>query len=80
MRDLLNDRQRQVLAALNEHQAEHGYPPSLRELGAMVGLYSPASVARHVTALETKGYIRRVPGQPRALQILPVPTDATRLP
>jgi repressor LexA len=47
-----------------------GYPPTVREIGAAVGLSSPASVQGHLTALETMGYIRRGSSKRRALEVV----------
>ena len=47
----------------------HGYPPSVREIGEAVGLVSPSSVAYQLKALERKGYLRRDPNRPRAVDV-----------
>ncbi len=49
---------------------EKGYPPSVREIGAAVGLNSSATVHSHLNSLEKKGFIRRDPTKPRAIEIL----------
>ena len=46
-----------------------GYPPSMREIGEAVGLTSPSSVAHQLTTLERKGYLRRDPNRPRAIEV-----------
>jgi len=56
-----------------------GYPPSIREMGEAVGLASSSSVAHQLRALEQKGFLRRDPNRPRALEVL-LPTDAATLP
>lgn len=56
---ILPDRQRRILAAIQEWVIRHGYPPSTRELGAAVGLRSASSVSRHLKSLEEKGFLRR---------------------
>ncbi|GAB47411.1 LexA repressor [Mobilicoccus pelagius NBRC 104925] len=53
-----------------------GYPPSLREIGEAVGLTSPSSVAHQLSALERKGYLRKDPNRPRALEIVAPPPGA----
>ena len=50
--------------------AEHGYPPSMREIGDAAGLGSLSSVKHQLTRLEQFGYLRRHPGRPRALEVL----------
>lgn len=70
-------RPRRVLAFLRDFTAEHGYPPSMAEVGAAVGLTSTSSVARQLGVLETRGYIKRDPGKPRAITILDHPSDTT---
>jgi SOS-response transcriptional repressor LexA len=55
----LTGRQEQVLALLRDHLHEHGYPPSLRTIGARLGIRSTNGVNDHLYALERKGFIRR---------------------
>ena len=68
-RDELTDRQRAILDMLHEHQAAHGYPPSVREIGEAVGLASPSSVHAQLATLEARGFLRRDPTKPRALEL-----------
>src|SRR6185312_9179444 len=49
---------------------ERGYPPSMREIGESVGLTSSSSVSHQLRALEQKGYLRRDPNRPRALEVI----------
>lgn len=72
-RPVLPRQQAAVLDAIRRTTLLRGYPPSIRELGAELGLYSTATVAYHLRALEDKGYIRRVAGQPRAIQVIDQP-------
>lgn len=65
----LTDRQRQVLEYIDENLRNKGYPPSVREIAQSLGLASPATVHNHLNTLETKGYIKRDPSKPRALEI-----------
>lgn len=67
--DELTDRQRAILEVLHEHQAAHGYPPSVREIGEAVGLASPSSVHAQLATLESRGFLRRDPTKPRALEL-----------
>jgi repressor LexA len=66
----LTPRQRGILQTIRDRVEEHGYPPTLREIGDAVGLTSPSSVAHQLKALETKGYLRRDPKRPRALEVV----------
>lgn len=66
----LTERQREVLDVIRDSVRAQGYPPSVREIAAAVGLSSPASVQNHLTALEGKGYIRRGVAKRRALEVL----------
>ena len=63
----LGERQREMLEFIDVMQRERGYPPSVREIGEKVDLKSPATVHRHLRALEADGWIRRDPARPRAL-------------
>ena len=65
----LTARQRKVLEFLHEEIATRGYPPSMREIGAAVGLTSTSSVAHQLRTLEALGYVKRDPNRPRALEI-----------
>ena len=67
--DGLTPRQRRILEVIRAALADHGYPPSIREMGLAVGLTSTSSVAHQLKALETKGYLRRDPKRPRALEV-----------
>jgi repressor LexA len=65
----LTARQRKVLVFLRDEIETRGYPPSMREIGAAVGLTSTSSVAHQLRALEAMGYVKRDPNRPRALEI-----------
>ncbi|MEU7766145.1 transcriptional repressor LexA [Nocardia sp. NPDC049190] len=62
-------RQRNVLEVIRTSVSERGYPPSIREIGDAVGLTSTSSVAHQLRALERKGYLRRDPNRPRAVDV-----------
>ncbi|NHA69484.1 transcriptional repressor LexA [Phycicoccus flavus] len=66
----LTHRQRKVLEVIRNAIDRRGYPPSMREIGEAVGLTSPSSVAHQLSALERKGYLRRDPNRPRAIEVL----------
>lgn len=69
-RNYLTVRQRKVLEVIRNAVTERGYPPSLREIGDSAGLSSPSSVSHQLRTLEAKGFIRRDPNRPRALEVL----------
>ena len=73
----LTQRQRKVLEVIRNSVDRRGYPPSMREIGQAVGLTSPSSVSHQLHALEKKGYLRRDPNRPRALEVISpdTPTD-----
>jgi repressor LexA len=66
----LTTRQREILAFVNEHSAQHGYPPTVREIGTAVGLTSSSTVHAHLANLERLGLMRRDPAKPRALNLV----------
>jgi repressor LexA len=66
----LTSRQREILAFVNEHSAQHGYPPTVREIGTAVGLTSSSTVHAHLANLERLGLLRRDPAKPRALNLV----------
>lgn len=65
----LSSRQRAILDFIKNEVRERGYPPSVREIGEAVGLASSSTVHGHLERLEKKGYIRRDPTKPRAIEI-----------
>lgn len=65
----LTARQRAILAMIRQSVDERGYPPSVREIGEVVGLTSPSSVSYQLTTLEKLGFLRRDPNRPRALVV-----------
>ena len=75
--DGLTARQRKVLEVIREAVSTRGYPPSLREIGELVGLTSPSSVAHQLSSLERKGYLRRDPNRPRASEVISPDAPAT---
>ncbi|MBL8677676.1 MAG: transcriptional repressor LexA [Myxococcales bacterium] len=64
----LTERQKMILDFIKQSIRERGYPPSLREIGAHMGIKSTNGVNDHLTALERKGYLRRDSMKSRALQ------------
>jgi repressor LexA len=67
----LTPRQRRVLEVIRESVQTRGYPPSVREIGQAVGLTSTSSVAHQLVTLERKGFLRRDPNRPRAVDVRP---------
>jgi repressor LexA len=65
----LTPRQQRVLNVIRESLEARGYPPSMREIGEKVGLTSSSSVAHQLRVLEEKGFLKRDPNRPRALQV-----------
>jgi repressor LexA len=66
----LHERQQRILEVIEDAVKAQGYPPTVREIGAAVGLCSPASVQGHLSALEAMGYIRRGSAKRRALEVV----------
>ena len=69
MKDL-TDRQKDIFQFIKRSVNDKGYPPSVREIGNAVGLQSSSTVHGHLAKLETKGYIKRDPTKPRAIEIV----------
>ena len=67
--DGLTPRQRRVLEVIRDSVVRRGYPPSMREIGEAVGLTSTSSVAHQLATLERKGFLRRDPNRPRAVDV-----------
>jgi repressor LexA len=61
------ERQARILDVIQNFTDEHGYPPSVREIGERVGLSSSSTVQSHLKALEKRGLVHRDPTKPRAL-------------
>ena len=66
----LTDRQRMVLEFIRDHIASKGYPPTVREIGAHMGIRSTNGVADHLRALERKGYLTKGDMHARSLRII----------
>jgi repressor LexA len=83
----MTERQRAILEYLHEYVDEHGYPPTVREIGEAVGLRSPSTVHAHLAQLERAGALKRDPTKPRAIELTdrrrperPGEMDVRRLP
>ena len=66
----LTETQRGTLDFIVEYVRGHGYPPTVREIGAACGGVRTQAVVDRLTALERKGYISRVMGSPRTIRVL----------
>ena len=81
----LGKRQLAIYDFIRTYTDEHGYPPSVREIGAAVGLASPSTVHMHLKVLEERGLIKRDSKKPRTIEVMqdrqhPTPTPASPSP
>jgi len=67
---VLTARQQEIWQFLVEYVDDHGYPPTVREIGGHVGLASPSTVHAHLANIERAGLIRRDPTKPRAIELV----------
>ena len=77
MAEVLTEKRRQILDFIIDFQREHGYPPSVREIGRSVGLASSATVHDHIDRLAEGGFLVKDPTKPRALQVRYEPASRT---
>lgn len=78
----LSKRQQSIYDYICSYTRDHGYPPSVREIGAAVGLASPSTVHMHLKSLEEKGYIHRDSKKPRTIEVVedaPEDSPGTRI-
>ena len=73
---LLTARQQEIWQFLVEYVDDHGYPPTVREIGDAVGLASPSTVHAHLANLDRAGLIKRDPTKPRAIELVGRPKPA----
>src|SRR4051794_21139381 len=66
----LTKRQREIFDFIKRYSSEHGYPPTVRDIGKAIGLTSSSTVHAHLSNLEKLGLVRRDPTKPRALELL----------
>ncbi len=66
----LNEKQDRIYDYICDYQKEHGFPPTVREIAKIVGLASSSSAHSYLKQLEEKGYIRRMEGCPRAIEVV----------
>ena len=76
--DTLTDKQKEIFNVIKDSILNKGYPPSVREIGELVGLKSTSSVHAHLSSLEKKGYIRKDPTKPRTIEITDDSFNLTR--
>lgn len=70
---MITKRQRDVLRFVKKYTADNGYCPNYEEIMQGIGLKSKNGVWRIVTELEERGFIRRLPGQARAIEVIRMP-------
>ena len=66
----LTKRQQEIFDFIKRYSGEHGYPPTVRDIGKAIGLTSSSTVHAHLANLEKLGLLRRDPTKPRALELL----------
>jgi repressor LexA len=66
----LTKRQREIFEFVRTYGEEHGYPPTVRDIGKAIGLTSSSTVHAHLANLEKLGVLRRDPTKPRAIEVL----------
>jgi repressor LexA len=66
----LTKRQQEIFDFIKRYSSEHGYPPTVRDIGKAIGLTSSSTVHAHLSNLEKLGLVRRDPTKPRALELL----------
>ena len=66
----LTKRQEDVLKYIKKYVAKHGFPPATREIGAALGLTSPATVHTHIKKLVQKGYLRTTKSKFRTIEVV----------
>jgi repressor LexA len=76
----LSKRVQSIYDFIVEYSDAHGYPPSVREIGAAVGLKSPSTVHLHLRTLEEAGYIVRDPNKPRTIELVDRASHARSIP
>jgi repressor LexA len=66
----LTKRQQEIFEFIKRYSSQHGYPPTVRDIGKAIGLTSSSTVHTHLANLEKIGLLRRDPSKPRALELL----------
>ena len=70
LKQTLTKKQEESYQCILNYTKEHGYPPTVREFGKLIGVRSTSSAFSRIKQLEQNGYIRRIPASPRAIEIL----------
>ncbi|EHF01840.1 MULTISPECIES: transcriptional repressor LexA [Olsenella] len=76
-KDRLSKRQAAIYEYICSYTGEHGYPPSVREIGSAVGLASPSTVHMHLKVLQERGLIKRDSKKPRTIEVVTEEPTAT---
>jgi len=79
MAEALTGKRQQILEFIGDRVREHGYPPSVREIGEAVGLTSSSTVHAHLALLQREGYLRRDPTKPRAIEVRYDPSSKAQM-
>ena len=74
----LTKRQQEIFEFIKRYSSEHGYPPTVRDIGKAIGLTSSSTVHAHLANLEKVGLLRRDPTKPRAIEMLDKAVDAAK--
>ena len=74
----LTKRQQEIFEFIKRYSREHGYPPTVRDIGKAIGLTSSSTVHAHLANLEKVGLLRRDPSKPRAIELLDRAADAVK--
>ena len=69
MAQVLSTKRKEILDCIASSVRDRGYPPSVREIGEVVGLTSSSTVHAHLAVLQREGYLRRDPTKPRAIEV-----------
>jgi len=77
---MLTEKQRDLLLLIDKRIKADGVPPSYDEMKDHLGLASKSGIHRLITALEERGFIRRLPNKARALEVVKLPTDGAEAP
>ncbi|MDP9376408.1 MAG: transcriptional repressor LexA [Actinomycetota bacterium] len=74
----LTKRQQEIFDYVKQYAADHGYPPTVRDIGKAVGLTSSSTVHAHLANLEKAGLLRRDPTKPRAIELFDRATESLK--
>ena len=80
IRKELTERQKKVLEALERFVLEHGYSPTVRQLGKILGIAHPSAVFKHLLTLERKGYLEKAKGEVRLMGLPALTESQNRVP